>query len=184
MTDLSTEISWPGRAADDPRIVVTFEWGHLTSPIRFYFLRLIDDTDDSVEYVNTGFEIGEHFDYDPAFKDQHGHPGRDFPEGEEPQAIDAATIRQVTEQYEAHVAHAHARLILDSEGAANARRALLGPSMKPARLTDDFYRLVASQYANHNGTQRELAQKFRTTPSNLSKWLKEARRRGYIEEKS
>jgi hypothetical protein len=67
-----------------------------------------------------------------------------------------------------------------------AIKRLRGPGRKPARLTDDFYRLIGADYETHRQAGghpgKELAAKYNTHPGNVSKWITEAKRRGYVAE--
>jgi hypothetical protein len=164
-------VSWPGARATDPRNTVTLREEGTPWPIRFHFLRLGDtEKPDWVELVNVGFEIGERFD-----------------EGQletMPTPIDAVTLQRIANNYGSYLEIARQALVLDREGREGAIKRLRGPSRKPARLTDDFYRLIAADYKAHRQAGghpgKELAVKYSTHAGNVSKWLKEARRRGFI----
>jgi hypothetical protein len=166
-------VSWPGARATDPRNTVTLVEDGTPWPIRFHFLRLSDtEKPDWTELVNVGFEIGERFEVG------------EFETVPEP--VDALTVQRIANNYGSYLEIARQSLVLDREGTEGAIKRLRGPGRKPARLTDDFYRLIAADYETHRQAGghpgKELAAKYSTHPGNVSKWLKVARQRGFLAE--
>ena len=146
-------------------------------PIRFHFLRIGDTArPEWIELVNVGFELGERFEV------ERGSAMHEMDSVPEP--IDAVTVQRIANNYGSYLELARQALVLDREGTEGAINRLRGPGRKPARLTDDFYRLIAAEYEAHlragGHPGKELAEKYNTHPGNVSKWIKEARKRGYI----
>ncbi len=173
-------VTWPGARATDPRNTVTLVEDGTPWPIRFHFLRLGDtENPDWVELVNVGFEIGE-TQFDAADLETLRRP------------IDAVTLQRIANNFGSYLELARQSLVLDRDGTEGAIKRLRGPGRKPARLTDDFYRLIAADYEAHRQAGghpgKELAAKYSTHPGNVSKWIKAARQRGFLagtkEEKS
>jgi hypothetical protein len=168
---MEISVTWPGQRATDPRNTVTLREAGTPWPIRFHFLRLGDtEKPDWVELVNVGFEIGERFEVGQLETI--------------PDPVDAVALQRIASSYGSYLEIARQALVLDREGTEGAINRLRGPGRKPARLTDDFYRLIAAEYETHRQAGghpgKELAAKYSTHPGNVSKWLKEARARGYI----
>jgi hypothetical protein len=172
-------VRYPGVQADDPRITVTLQEVGTPWPIRFHFLNIADDESGQIEhreYLHVGFELGEQFASMP------GTPLR--PLTEEPEPLDPIAVQRVASKYVTYLEFARHAIVLDQEGITGALRRLR-PGRKPARLTDDFYRLVADDFrARREGTSaplKELAAANHVDISTASRWVKEARRRGYLE---
>jgi hypothetical protein len=173
-------VTYPGVQASDPRNTVTLRERATPWPIRFHFLRMQDTDTGEFDLVNVGFEVGDRFEVTPgAAVHQLGEP---------PRPLDMRALQRVTENYSTYLELARRALILDREGMAGAVELLRGPGKKPARLTDDFYRLIASDYEARRRSGeahlvKALAEAHHVTASAASRWIKEARRRGYIEER-
>jgi hypothetical protein len=172
-------VRYPGVQADDPRITVTLQEVGTPWPIRFHFLNIADDESGQIEhreYLHVGFELGEQFASMP------GTPLR--PLTEEPEPLDPIAVQRVASKYVTYLEFARHAIVLDQEGMTGAIRRLR-PGRKPARLTDDFYRLVADDFrARRESTSaplKELAAAQHVDISTASRWVKEARRRGYLE---
>jgi hypothetical protein len=172
-------ITYPGVQASDPRNTVTLRERATPWPIRFHFLRMQDTDTGEFELVNVGFEVGERFEVEPGAFVHVLEPV--------PRPLDMRALQRVTENYTTYFELARRALMLDREGMAGAVELLRGPGKKPARLTDDFYRLIASDYEARRRSGeahliKALAEAHHVTVSAASRWIKEARRRGYIEE--
>jgi hypothetical protein len=173
-------IKMPGRQATDARNTVTLREPGTPWPISFYFLRLIDSETGEHELINVGFEIGEPYEVKAG--------ASAAPIERTPEPVDATTLRRIASNYDAYLQIARNALwVAEPEDLENAIRRLRGPGRKPARLNDDFYRLIAADYDAHlkagGHPGKELAAKYQTDPSAVSRWIKEARRRGYITSK-
>ena len=175
---MKISVKWPGKRAEDARATVTLEEPGTPWPIRFHFLDVYDDETDSREWVNVGFELGR------AFLVPAEIPARTKVAEETLLPLDPAAVQRVAVNYAAYLAFARSALIFDQEGMAETQ-GLLGRSGKSARLTDDHYRLIAADYE----TRRAAGQKHIVTAiaaaryvdiSTASRWVKEARRRGYL----
>lgn len=74
--------------------------------------------------------------------------------------------------------------MLQRDGIEGAVKRLRGPGRKPARLNDDFYRLIGAEYEAHRQAGghpgKELAAKYHVDPGTVSRWVGEARRRGHL----
>lgn len=170
---MEVETRFPTHRAADPRVRVTIREPGTPWPIRFYFLQLENAETGEPSTVNVGFEIGEHFDH--ADSVEHLEP------------LDPVTVVRVTSQYGAYLRAAEASVTLNQLATAEALKTLRGPGRKPARLTDDFYRRVAADFEQRKaaGSSRpvsDLAATQYVDKGTASRWLKEARRRGYIKE--
>jgi Helix-turn-helix domain len=176
---LEISVSYPGQQATDPRNTVTMREPGTPWPIRFHFLRLGDDETDEVELLNIGFDIGEVLT---------------LPAGEVktqletvPEAVDAVALQRIANNYGTYLEIARQALVLDRVGVTGALQRLRGAGRKPARLTDDFYRLIAADYEAHRQAGghpgRELAAKHHADPGTVSRWIKAARERGFLEDK-
>ena len=179
MQEMQWEVRFPGRAATDPRITVTLIESGTPWPIRFYFLRLDDVGTGVREIINTGFDIGQIFEIEREQTVLEVDDDQVIP-------IDAAVLQRIAENYGTYLEAArHMVLLKRAPGAAEAFDRLRGP-LRPGRLTNDFYRRVAADFQAHQqsgGTQKTFAMKNNTHPANVSKWLAESRRRGYLPEK-
>lgn len=174
------KLSFPGQRATDPRNTVELREPGTPWPIRFHFLRVLDDETDEVQLVNVGFEVGERFKVTP---DGSGRAALET----QPEPIDVVTLQRIAGSYGAYLQLARHALVLEREGMAGAVKLLRGPGRKPARLSDDFYRLIASDYearraAGEAHLVKALSKAHHVTPGAASRWVKEARRRGYINE--
>jgi hypothetical protein len=172
-------ISMPGIQASDARNTVTLREPATPWPIKFHFLRLGDtDAPDKIQLINVGFEIGELFPVEPG--------AAMTPIDAVPSTVDPVTVQRIAANYVSYLEVARHALIVEAGGLENAIRRLRGPGKKPARRTDDFYRLIGAEYEAHRRLGLhpgvELAAKYQTDPSAVSRWIKEARRRGYIAE--
>ena len=139
-------------------------------PIKFHFVREND------EPVSVGFEIGEH-EITPDVEPVPIEP------------IDAAAVQRIATNYVSYLAIAtNAIIIREPEALEHAIRRLRGTGVKPAKLNDDFFRLVAADYDAHRKAGlppgKSLAAKYTAHPSAVSRWIKTARERGYIKEES
>jgi len=167
----------PGVGTNDPRIAVTLQEAGTPWPIRFYFLNISDDEHpEHREYLHVGFELGEHF------ASERGTPL--VPLAEEPEPLDPIAVQRIASNYASYLEVARHAIVLDQEGMTGAIQRLR-PGRKPARLTDDFYRLIADDFrARREVTSaplKELAAAQHVDISTASRWVKEARRRGYLE---
>lgn len=104
-----------------------------------------------------------------------------------PEAVDAVALQRIANSYGTYLEIARHALVLDRVGVAGALKRLRGAGRKPARLTDDFYRLIAADYEAHRQAGghpgRELAAKHHADPGTVSRWIKAARERGFLEDK-
>jgi hypothetical protein len=175
-------VTYPGVQASDLRSTVTLRERATPWPIRFHFLRIHDiETREFKGVVNVGFEVGDRFEVAPG--------AAEHPLEEPPRPLDMRALQRVTENYSTYLELARRALVLDQDGMAGAVELLRGPGKKPARLTDDFYRLIATDYKARRDSGeahlvKALAEAHHVTVSAASRWIKEARRRGYIEEES
>jgi hypothetical protein len=173
---LKISVRYPGVQARDPRITVTLEESGTPWPIRLHFLDVADEKTGEREYVHVGFELGERFDFEP------GTPSIQL--AEEPEPLDPVALKRIANNYVSYLEFARHAIVLEQEGMTGALRRLR-PGRKPARLTDDFYRLIADDFrARREGTSaplKELAGAHHVDVSTASRWVKEARRRGYLE---
>lgn len=179
---MRSQISFPGRMADDARTTVTLYEDGTPWPMKFHFARLVDTDTNKVELVNVGFEIGIEIPV------ERGSGGVVFEEGMEPTSIDPVTVQRIASKYSDWVEYARLHLVIDLEGKEDAIRRLRGPGRKPARLTEDFYRLIASEFAAYEAADahpgREIAAKYHVDPGTVSRWRKECRRLGLLKEES
>ncbi len=141
-------------------------------PIRFHFLQLIDTETGAQNLVNVGFEIGEQFEVEPG--------AESAPLDTEPEPIDLVTVQRIASNYGAYLEFARHALVLEREGMAGAVKLLRGPGRKPARLTDDFYRLIADDYearrrAGEPHLVKAIAEAHHVDISTASRWIKRAR---------
>jgi hypothetical protein len=169
-------VRFPGVQARDPRITITLQELGTPWPIRFHFLSIEDTETGEHEYVHVGFELGERFDFEP------GTPSHRLTE--DPVRLDPVALQRIASNYASYVELARHTIVLEQEGMSGALRRLR-PGRKPARLTDDFYRLVAADFrTRREGTSaplKELAAAHHVDISTASRWVKEARRRGHLE---
>jgi hypothetical protein len=173
-------VHFPGKQASDGRTTVEIEEPGTPWPIRFHFVHWDDSETGASGLVNVGFEIGREFGVEPGVS-------RALLE-EELEPIDPVTLQRIAGNYGAYLQVALSALTIKNEGMTGALRLLRGPGAKPARLTDDFYRLVASDYearraAGEPHLVKALSKAHHVTPGAASRWVKEARRRGYIDAK-
>jgi len=172
---MNISVRLPGRRAADPRVTVTLRERGTPWPVRFHFLNLLDDETGVAEYVHVGFELGERYD-----DVESGIPLKT-----EPEALDPVSVQRIAKNYVHYLELARQAIVLDQEGIGGAIRRLR-PGRKAARLTDDFYRLVADDFAARqqasSAPMRELAEAHHVDISTASRWVKEARRRGFLEE--
>jgi hypothetical protein len=93
-------------------------------------------------------------------------------------------LQRIANNYVSYLELARHAIVLEQEGITGALRRLR-PGRKPARLTDDFYRLVADDFrARREGTSaplKALAAAHHVDISTASRWVKEARRRRHLE---
>lgn len=172
-------VRYPGVQANDPRITVTLQEVGTPWPIRFHFLNIAADESGQIEhreYLHVGFELGEQF---------ASVPGTPYtPLTEEPEPLDPVALQRIAGNYASYVEFARHAIVLEQEGMAGALRRLR-PGRKPARLNDDFLRLVADDFrARREATSaplKELAAEQHVDISTASRWVKEARRRGFLE---
>jgi hypothetical protein len=95
-------------------------------------------------------------------------------------------VNRVVGHYLDYVEIAQRALTVEIGGLGAAIKRLRGPGAKPARLTDDFYRLIASDYRQRSESGvsaplQSLADAHHADKSTASRWIKEARRRGYLD---
>ena len=158
--------------AVDSRTTVVIREQRTPWPVRFHFLRLEED-DGAVEWRNVGFEIGDRFD--------------DLEDGAavDPLAMDQVAVERVVSRYHEYLQVAERMIVLDRDGIEGALRLLRGHGVKPAKLTDDFYRLIAADYSQRRRSGvtaplQRLADAQNVDKSTASRWVKEATRRGYL----
>jgi hypothetical protein len=169
----------PGHAGDDALTTVTLDLEDEGTPwpLQFHFLRLIDDESDDLMLVNVGFSIG-------AAK-WPKEPRTPLEIDEVPEPVDSNTVRRIAEKYDDYVELARLQLVIDAAGTENAIRRLRGPGKKPARLTEDFYRLIAAEYIAIRQAGRapgaELADKYHVDKGTVSRWVSWCRRNGLLE---
>lgn len=176
---MEVTVKFPGKQATDPRNTITLREPGTPWPIRFHFLRIENSETDTVELVNVGFEIGE-------IPEVERGVGRTLLESE-PEPVDPVTLQRIAGNYGAYLQFARQALVIEGEGMAGAIKLLRGPGRKPARLTDDFYRLIGADHAARRQAGephlvKAIAKAHYVTVSAASRWVKEARRRGYITE--
>jgi hypothetical protein len=173
---MEISVRYPGVQARDPRITVTLQERGTPWPIRFHFLSVEDTETGEHEFVHVGFELGEHFDFEP------GTPSVRLTEELVP--LDPVALQRIASNYTSYLELARHAVVLEQEGMTGALRRLR-PGRKPARLTDDFYRLVAEDFRSRreatSAPLKELAAVQHVDISTASRWVKEARRRGYLE---
>jgi hypothetical protein len=172
---VETTVSFPGPRATDPRITVTLREPGTPWPIRLHFLDLRDTDDEAWSArVNVGFELGENYDgileYETA-----------------PEPLDPMTVARIASRYTSYLRIAEEVIALDRGGAVEAVRQLRGPGVKPARLSDDFYRLIGADYEQRRASGvsaplQELADAHHVDKSTASRWVKTAKQRGYVRE--
>lgn len=169
-------VRFPGVQTGDPRVTVTLQELGTPWPIRLHFLHAEDEETGEREYLHVGFELGERFDVEP------GTPTVRLEE--EPEPLDPVAVQRIASNYASYLELARHAIVLEREGIDGAIRRLR-PGRKPARLTDDFYRLVAADFrARRESTTaplKELAAAHHVDVSTASRWVKEARRRGHLE---
>ena len=172
---MELRLRFPGKAGSDPRFTVTITEPGTPWPLAIHFVLIEDDEDGTREWINVGFEIGERFE---AVRGESRTPI-----DESPVAIDARTLQRIAEDYSTYVELARNALVLNQEGVTGALKRLR-PGPKPARLTDDFYRLIAADYeARRRAGEhavKELAMAQHVDISTASKWIRTARDRGLI----
>ena len=126
-------LSFPGARATDMRTTVTIREPGTPWPLQFHFVSVVED-DESLSRRNVGFEFGS------------GRIPRDTEGDEAPDLIDPLTVARIAERYTAYLRIAEEALVLNEGGLDAAIRQVRPPVVKPARLTDDFYRLVLADY--------------------------------------
>lgn len=170
------KIRMPGRMASDPRYSVTLREDGTPWPLVFHFLLIFDDETEAREWVNVGFEIGEHFESEPG--------SSRTPIEETPAEIDPLTLQRVATNYSVYVRLARDHLLLNQEGIGAAIKMLRGRGRTRRGLTDDFFRLIAADYEARRQAGghpvKELAAAHHVDDSTASRWIKEARKRGYV----
>jgi hypothetical protein len=170
----------PGRLASDARSTVTLQVRGTPWLVKFHFLRLVDEETGELEARNVGFEIGDAFELGPA--------GEELSPGEYPPEIDPEAVRRIAAHYANYCEIARQQFVIDRVGTEAAIRRLRGPGKKPARLSDDFYRLILADYEafEQGGVPpgRALAEKYHVHQGTASKWVKEARRRRALQEEA
>jgi hypothetical protein len=163
-------------------------------PIIFYFVAVMDDDvgtrlptwkidtkaqtveidpGDVVEWLHVGFEIGK--PVKPSDPNVRIGP-------EEVPPLTAADVEGVAARYVHWLEAARSYLKLDmargSESLGRVRR------QKPARLTDEWLRLIGNEYDRRNqegqSAVTEIARAHNVDVSTASRWVKEARRRGHL----
>jgi hypothetical protein len=155
-------------AGKDPRWSVTFREPGTPWPIRFWFLSV--QNGESQEWWNVAFELGDASDVTQD-SDPDGTP-----------EIDPASLQRVVDRY-THWLEA-ARHYLTLEHARGAEVLADVKRQKPARLTDDWLRLVASEFERRSGLGQhaisEIARAHHVAVSTAGRWVKEARSRGFL----
>jgi len=119
---------------------------------------------------NVGFELGD------------GPIPRDAEVTDAHAAIDPLTVERITSRYGAYLRIAEESLVINEGGLEAAIRQIRPPGTKPARLNDDFYRLVLADYeqrqeSGSTSPMIDLANAYYVDKSTASRWIKEAQRR-------
>jgi hypothetical protein len=169
-------IRLPTKLSRDPRHAVTLTEEGTPWPLVFYFLLIVDE--DSTEFVNTGFEIGDNFDF----------PMRGAPLSVEgvPPPVDPITLQRVARNYAGYLDLARGALSVNREEIAKATVRLHQGRRTRRHITDDFLRLIASDYESRQkaggSPATEIAELNRVNVSTASRWIKTAKKRGFIPE--
>lgn len=165
----------PGPRETDQRQTVTLREPATPWPVRFHFVWGTDADTGQQELVNVGFELGE-----TEFERSEGEPT-------ELLEVDPITVQRIASSFAHYREVARNMLIVERDGVEGAIKRLRGPGRKPARLTDDFYRLIAAEYATLREFSRrpgaDLAARYSADPGTVSRWLSEARRRNYLDDR-
>jgi hypothetical protein len=163
VAQVQVSVSRVSSEPEDPRRVVTLREPGTPWPIRFAFLIVRDQAGEPADYVNFSFALGD---------------------DETARAIDATTLQRIAASYGAYLEIARGAFVLDLEGLRGAIGRLRGPGRKPARLGDDFYRLIAADYESRKAAGGhpvgEMAKEHFADRTTVWRWVKEARARGYI----
>lgn len=172
----ATTLRMPGRAGTDPRYAVTMREEGTPWPLVFYFLLVEDDESGITEWINVGFEVGERWESEPG-------SGRTMLETN-PEPVDAVALQRIAANYALYVRFAREALVLNREGMAGAVEMLRARGRTRRGLTDDFYRLIASEYQSRRMAGghpiKEMAEAHHADKSTVSRWVKEAKRRDLI----
>jgi hypothetical protein len=167
----------PGPAAKgagkDLRTTITLRDESLPLPLRIHFVYLQDSETSEEELRLVGVELG------------------DTPRDDETAAampeLTALTLRSVVERFPRwlELARAYATPTLEAQTRTD-QLAVAAKRYKPARLDPNFLRMIASEYRRHvedgepaPGTT--IARSHGVTPSAASRWLKRARKEGYLD---
>ncbi|MBA3332748.1 MAG: hypothetical protein H0U30_02050 [Actinobacteria bacterium] len=152
---------------------MTFRDESLPLPLRVHFLYLKDSETGEEELKLVGVELGDVPRDDEA--------AIALPE------LTALTLRQVVERFPRwlELARAHATPSLDAQ-ASTVGLAVAVKRWKPARLDPNFLRMVAAEYRRHvdegdPAPITTIAKSHGVTPSAASRWLKRARKEGYLD---
>jgi hypothetical protein len=170
-------ITWPGKQATDPRHSVTLVEPGTPWPMRFYYVIWMDDADPGFyELVNVGFELGYSFDRP---EDRERKPGETAP-------IDGNELLRIGASFATYERLAREALRLEWD-AADTTAAALRRVQRPTRKVDDaFLRRIAADYtARRDAGGHPIAEITRQyqpiATSTVSRWVKAARERGFIE---
>ena len=167
---MRVSVKFPGGRATDPRNTVTFYDEATPFPLRFHFLRVYDDETGERELRNVGCEFGE-------------QPENEETALQQPEVTSLA-LRRVIERYPHWVELARHYLALEEVRGGDLAASLKRP--KPARLDEDWYRMIAAEY-RHHVEERDpapvtaIARSHQVTPSAASRWVKGARERGFLD---
>lgn len=174
-------VRYPGVRTDDLRITVTLQELGTPWPVRFHFLNTADTDTGVREFVHVGFEVGERFEKELATGLE---PSGSVTLATDPEPLDPVAVQRIASNYASYLELARHAIVLEEEGIDGAIRRLR-PGRKPARLTDDFYRLIAEDFRARRDVGgapvKELAAAHHVDISTASRWVKEARKRGFLE---
>lgn len=153
----------------DARYRVTLKDDNIPE-LHFYFMwaRHEDGRD---EILNVAFEIGLRVTRTEA------------EEGRDAETLDAAMVERIGAQYRSYLRLAEQAFLLRVEGLPRAMRELRRRRVA-GRLSDEFYRLVAAEYASRHEAGEpatsNIARAFNVDVSTASRWIKTARQKGMI----
>ncbi len=123
------------------------------------------------EILNVAFEIGLRVTRTEA------------EEGRDAETLDAAMVERIGAQYRSYLRLAEQAFLLRVEGLPRAMRELRRRRVA-GRLSDEFYRLVAAEYASRHEAGEpatsNIARAFNVDVSTASRWIKTARQKGMI----
>ena len=165
-----------GRIPTDHRTTVTFTHNGLPLPLRFHFVGVYTVETGERELRHVGVSIG-----DEALDEESALALPELP---------PTMLRRVVERYPhwLELARAHATVYVDVDGSL-ADTARAAKRVKPARLDEDWYRMIAAEYRHHT-EQREpapvtlIARSHGVSPSASSRWVTAARKLGFLEEEN